>query len=68
MSLVERLRKLAKLHERRNAARGYELHRDEYDNYSIEDEDTRALLIEAADRIEGLQHLADALKDLPHVC
>ncbi len=46
MSLIARLEKQAKWHARQNECPA--------DRYSLEDEDLRALLQEAADRIKGL--------------
>ena len=52
MSLIERLEKLARWHERRNEC--------PLDRYSLAHEDARALYTAAAERIKGLQCLVDA--------
>lgn len=58
MSLIERLEKQAKWHERKNSYPG--------DRYSLRDEDSRALLTEAAERIRGLELLVDRQRNLTH--
>lgn len=57
MSLIERLEKQAKWHERRTW---------DSDGYWQGDEDARALLTEAVERIRGLEQLIDQQRNLTH--
>lgn len=58
MSLIKRLEEQAKWHERQTWIRTWD-GRDPDIEYSLADEDLRALLQEAADRIKGLSILVE---------
>jgi len=58
MSLIERLEKQAKWHERQNDAPS--------SRYSLNHEEQRALLTEAAERIKGLSLLVDRKQGRTH--